>query len=118
MNENEESSEQRRTHQVDSFIRINPDISMNWSQSGSTDLEGVTPPPTVEDYERLFMKDAYRRAHDAELSALATLAMIRSNQESRDNMMLRLEMDMMMSPSEVVRRLHSGDSEDEGSQKK
>ena len=28
MNENEESSEQRRTHQVDSFIRINPDISM------------------------------------------------------------------------------------------
>ena len=40
-------------------------------------------PPDEPDYEELFLRDAIRRAHDEELAALASLAVIRSGSNGR-----------------------------------
>ena len=65
----------------------------------------VTPNPADTDYEALFMKDARRRAHDAELSALASLALIRSNRDDNGVMMMKMERDLSLSPRMVDRHL-------------
>ena len=43
--------------------------------------------PDEPDYEGLFVRDAIRRAHDEELAALASLAMIRSGTDGRGQML-------------------------------
>ena len=64
------------------------------------------------DYEELFMKDALHRAHDRELAALASLALIRSNTSERNMLLMSLERDQAMSPREVNRRLKTAESEE------
>ena len=65
----------------------------------------VTPNPADTDYEALFMKDAQRRAHDAELSALASLALIRSHRDENGVMLMKMERDLSLSPRMVDRHL-------------
>ena len=70
-----------------------------------------------KDYEALFMKDARQRAHDAELAALASLAIIRSsNSRERSSMLATLEREQYINPREVNRHLQADDSG--GTQKK
>ena len=59
-----------------------------------------------KDYEARFMKDAFQRAHDRELAALASLALIRSERDERRKLLAELELEQAMSPREV-RRLHA-----------
>ena len=58
-----------------------------------------------EDYEARFMKDAMQRAHDAELEALANLALLRSSSGDRNSLMMTIERDQFINPKEVNRRL-------------
>ena len=64
------------------------------------------------DYEARFMKDAFQRAHDRELAALANLALIRSERDERRMLLAKLEVEQAMSPREVRRRLRA--EEDQG----
>ena len=66
-----------------------------------------------QNYESRFMKDAMQRAHDRELAALASLALIRSNTNERDMLLMKLEREQAMSPREVNRRLNTGEAEQE-----
>lgn len=51
-------------------------------------LKGVgANPPDEPDYEKLFVRDAIRRAQDEELAALASLAVIRSGSDGRSQML-------------------------------
>ncbi len=70
-------------------------------------------------YESRFMKDAMQRAHDRELAALANLALIRSNTDERNMLLMTLEREQAMSPREVNRRLRTAETEgkNEGSEK-
>ena len=71
-----------------------------------------------EDYESRFMKDALQRAHDRELAALANLALIRSNSDERNMLLMTLEREQAMSPREVNRRLKISEGENKQQQKK
>lgn len=65
-----------------------------------------------EDYEAMATRDAIRRAQDAELEALANLAIFRNNPDARNTMMSHLEWDRFLnplSPKEVGRHLREGD---------
>ena len=61
------------------------------------------------DYEKRFMKDARQRAHDAELAALANLAIIRSLRTDRSQLLTTLELDQALNPNVVNRHLQSGE---------
>ena len=71
-----------------------------------------------EDYETRFMKDAFQRAHDRELAALANLALIRSERDERRMLLAKLELEQAMSPREVNRRLHAAEEEERIKSKK
>lgn len=66
---------------------------------------------TDEDYEALFMKDAKQRAHDAELEALAMLALFRSDSRERNQLMFSLEREQSLSPRMVDRHLSRDDKD-------
>ena len=52
-------------------------------------LESVEANPLDEpDYEKLFLRDAIRRAQDEELAALASLAVIRSGSDGHGRMLI------------------------------
>ena len=71
-----------------------------------------------EDYETRFMKDAFQRAHDRELAALANLALIRSERDERRMLLAKLELEQAMSPREVNRRLRTAEEEERAGSKK
>ena len=71
-----------------------------------------------EDYEARFMKDAFQRAHDRELAALASLALIRSERDERRMLLAKLELEQAMSPREVKRRLRAAEEEEQAKSKK
>ena len=64
-----------------------------------------------KDYEARFMKDAIQRAHDRELAALASLALIRSERDEQRMLLAKLELEQTMSPREVNRRLRAAEEE-------
>ena len=70
-----------------------------------------------EDYEARFMKDAFQRAHDRELAALASLALIRSERDERRMLLAKLELEQAMSPREVNRRLRAAEEEEKAKSK-
>lgn len=63
------------------------------------------------DVEALFMQDAIRRAHDEELAALASLALIRSGMNERDQMLAYFEREQVLNPREVRRQLQKAQEE-------
>ena len=71
-----------------------------------------------DDYEARFMKDAIQRAHDRELAALASLALIRSERDERRMLLAELELEQAMSPREVNRRLRAAEEEEQSKPKK
>ena len=73
--------------------------------------------PDEKDYEARFMKDAFQRAHDRELAALASLALIRSERDERRMLLAKLELDQAMSPREVNRRLRAAEEEEQAKSK-
>ena len=62
-----------------------------------------------ENYEDLFMKDARQKAHDAELEALAMLALFRSDRRERNQLLANLELEQSISPRVVDRHLNRDD---------
>ena len=70
-----------------------------------------------KDYEARFMKDAFQRAHDRELAALASLALILSERDERRMLLAKLELEQAMSPREVNRRLRAADEEEQAKSK-
>ena len=70
-----------------------------------TPVLSAAPNPADTDYEALFMKDVNQRAHDAELQALASLALIRSYRSESGMMMMDMERDLTLSPRVVDRHL-------------
>ena len=66
-------------------------------------------PDEEADYEALFLKDAKQRAHDAELAALASLALIRSSRGERDHMLFDVERDLGISTRITGRHLREID---------
>ena len=67
-------------------------------------------PPDEPDYEELFVRDAIQRAHDEELAALASLAVIRSGADERSRMLTDLGAENtghLKKPEETLARIIS-----------
>ena len=86
------------------------------AQETAEQEEGLNPklasqllPEEDTDYEALFMKDARQRAHDAELAALASLALIRSNRDERDQLVFNLEREFGIDTGMVNRHMRDLD---------
>ena len=83
---------------------------MERPEDADTPVLSISPSDMQVDYEARFMKDAVQRAHDAELSALASLALIRSDKDLNGTMLLRMERDLALSPRMVDKHLRADEA--------